>query len=94
MTTNENNRINNLFIKLEFAEKAANHYNQRCQTADENADSYNRVFEEALQQITIIQKQLVRALLKANAIDELLCHVSFGTLPKYSIHCALGKRPQ
>lgn len=93
MTTNETNRINELFIKLESATKAADHFNSRCITSDvESAESYNRVFEETLNEIIVIQKQIIRALLKAGEVSELLSHVDAGTFPQYSIHCAFGKK--
>ena len=59
-----NELIKHLFIKLEAASKAANHFNLRCITDAENP-SYHTVFEETLLEITIIKKQIIRALLKA-----------------------------
>lgn len=91
MTTNETNRINNLFIKLETASKAANHFNFRCITDAENP-SYHTVFEETLLEITIIQKQIIRALLQAGEVGEVFSHIDAGTFPPLSIQAAFGRR--
>jgi hypothetical protein len=91
MNTAETNRINNLFIKLEAASKAANHFNLRCITDAENL-SYHTVFEETLLEITIIQKQIIRALLKAGEVGELFSHVEAGTFQPLAIHAAFGRR--
>jgi hypothetical protein len=91
MTTNETNRINNLFIKLEAASKACNHFNLRCITDAENP-SYHTVLEETLLEITIIQKQIIRALLKAGEVGELFSHIDVGTFSRFVIHAAFGRR--
>ena len=91
MNKTETNRINNLFIKLEAASKAANHFNLRCITDAENPSDHT-VFEETLLEITIIQKQIIRALLKAGEVGELFSHIDAGTFPPLSIQAALGRR--
>jgi hypothetical protein len=91
MNKTETNRINNLFIKLESATKAAQHFNLRCLTHSENP-SYHTVFEETLLEITIIQKQIIRALLKAGEVGELFSHIDAGTFPPLSIQSAFGRR--
>lgn len=89
MNKNESH-INSLFIKLEEVTKWANHLNLRCITHWENL-SYHTVYEEALLELVIIQKQIIRALLKAGEVGELLSHIEAGTFPQFSIQSAFGR---
>ena len=85
------NEINALFVKLESAQKAVNHFNHQSLYAPANREIYNTIFEETLEEVAQVTKRLVRAFLRAGEYGELLSHVEVGTFPRYAIQGALRR---
>jgi len=84
-----NNKINSLFISLEAA---SNHERHFCaQFIKTTSEKYNEIHSESMDSIFTIQKQIVRSLLKAGEIGELLFHIQVGTLPRYIIQASMGR---
>tara|TARA_R110000772_G_scaffold268565_2_gene396227 strand:+ start:11152 stop:11451 length:300 start_codon:yes stop_codon:yes gene_type:complete len=97
MSNTEDQAINNLFFKLESEVKASENFNFKSLYSENpcvSREAYGWVFAETLVEIAKIQKQIVRAFLRAGEIGELIGHIECGTLPKYSIQAALGRNLQ
>jgi superfamily II DNA/RNA helicase len=79
--TNTNDRLNKLFTELEEATKASNHYEfQSLYGTAVSREAYDAIYEEALKEITIIQKRIIRTLLQAGELAELIGHLDAGTI--------------
>ena len=79
--TNTNDRLNKLFTELEEATKAVNHYEfQSLYGTAVNREAYDAIYEDALKEITIVQKRIIRTLLQAGELAELFGHFDAGTI--------------
>jgi hypothetical protein len=79
--SNTNDRLNKLFTELEEATKASNHYEfQSIYGTSVSREAYDAIYEEALKEITIIQKRIIRTLLQAGELAELIGHLDAGTI--------------